>query len=362
MAQRTAGAARPIRLADVAKAAGVSHGTASNVFSHPEIVREEVRERVRAAAEGLGYAGPDPRGRMLRAGKVNAIGVATAEPLSYFFDDPFARVVMSGISQACDATGAGISLVSAANGEQLAWNIQSALVDGFIVFCVEGGSRLVELTRERKLPFVALDFGFDDESIAAIGVDDVAGARLAARHLAGLGHRRFAVLSMPFTESGRGGPAGMEEADSATHGGPRDRLAGYFEALAEAGVDTRRVPIYETLNDEATTAAGLDHLFAGADNAPTAVLAMSDKVALHALDWFRARGVSVPRDVSIVGFDGVPEGGVSAPPLTTIAQPMVEMGRRAVRAILEHDGAITRQVLPVELVVRGSSAPPPASA
>ena len=185
---------KPIRLTDVAKAAGVSHGTASNVFSRPEIVREEVRERVMAAAHRLGYGGPDPKGRLLRAGKVNAIGVATAEPLSYFFDDPFARVVMSGISQACDATGAGISLVSAVNKEQLAWNIQSALVDGFVVFCIEGGSRLVELTRERRLPFVALDFGFDDETIAAIGVDDVAGARMAARHLAGLGHRRFAVL------------------------------------------------------------------------------------------------------------------------------------------------------------------------
>ena len=118
---------KPVRLADVAKAAGVSHGTASNVFSRPEIVREEVRERVKAAAEKLGYGGPDPKGRLLRAGKVNAIGVATAEPLAYFFDDPFARVVMSGIGEACDRTGAGISLVSAANDEQLAWNIRSAL-------------------------------------------------------------------------------------------------------------------------------------------------------------------------------------------------------------------------------------------
>src|ERR1700754_2424050 len=102
---------KAVRLADVAKAAGVSHGTASNVFSRPEIVRKEVRDAVLAKAHELGYAGPDPKGRLLRAGKVNAIGVATAEPLSYFFEDPFARVVMAGISQACDATGAGISLV-----------------------------------------------------------------------------------------------------------------------------------------------------------------------------------------------------------------------------------------------------------
>lgn len=347
---------KSVRLADVAKAAGVSHGTASNVFSRPDIVREEVRERVKVAAEKLGYGGPDPKGRLLRAGKVNAIGVATAEPLSYFFDDPFARVVMSGISEACDRTGAGISLVSAANDEQLAWNIRSALVDGFIVFCLEGGSRLVELTRERGLPFVALDFGFDDETIAAIGVDDTAGARLAARHLTGLGHKRFAILSLEFDE-GSHGPASADRAKGAVYAGTRDRTAGYVEAIAEAGIDPASVPIYETLNDAATTAAGLEHFFA-AENPPTAILAMSDKVALHALDWLAARGISVPGDVSVIGFDGVPEGETSEPPLTTIAQPMARMGRRAVEMILSFDGAIRRETLDVELLIRSSTAAP----
>ena len=345
---------KPIRLTDVAKAAGVSHGTASNVFSRPAIVREEVRERVLAAAHKLGYAGPDPKGRLLRAGKVNAIGVATAEPLSYFFDDPFARVVMSGISQACDATGAGISLVSAVNEEQLAWNIQSALVDGFIVFCIEGGSRLVELTRERKLPFVALDFGFDDETIAAIGVDDVAGGRLAARHLAELGHRRFAVLSLHFRESGFG-PASTQRIDSRRlfrHARPAD---GYFEALARVRHRYRRCP---GLRDAERRAhhAGRPRAYLrvrpGANGDPGDVghgCAVCARLAGE-------RGIAVPQQVSIVGFDGVPEGELSEPPLTTIAQPMAEMGRRAVQTILEFDGTVRRETLDVELVVRESTA------
>jgi DNA-binding LacI/PurR family transcriptional regulator len=345
-----------IKLTDVAKAAGVSHGTASNVFSRPEIVREEVRERVLAEAQKLGYAGPDPKGRLLRAGKVNAIGIATAEPLSYFFDDPFARVVMSGIAQACDATGAGISLVSAANPEHLAWNIQSALVDGFIVFCLEGGSRLIELTRERKLPFVALDFGFDDATIASIGVDDVAGARMAAGHLAALGHRRFGVIALPFDDTGSG-PASIERARNSIYSGTRDRLQGYFEALTAHGIDVGKVPIYETVNDAASVTAGLDYLFA-LPQPPSALLCMADKAALIAIDWLKARGVQVPADVSVVGFDGIPEGEISSPPLTTIAQPMVEMGRQAVRTILEHDGTIRQKTLPLELIVRGSSTPP----
>jgi len=348
---------RPVRLADVAREAGVSHGTASNVFSRPEIVRDEVRERVFAAASKLGYAGPDPKGRLLRAGKVNAIGVATAEPLSYFFDDPFARTVMSGISQACDATGAGISLVSAANKEQLAWNIQSALVDGFIVFCVEGGSRLVELTRERKLPFVTLDFAEHDDTVATIGVDDVAGAGMAARHLAELGHRCFAVLALPTIETGYG-PTTLERAQNAIYSGTRDRIRGYFEVLAAHGIDVKAVPIYETENDEASTRAGMEHLFASPEP-PTAILAMSDRMALAALDWLRERGIEVPREVSVIGFDGVPESAVSAPPLTTVAQPIVEIGRRAVQTILGFDGTIRREILDVELIVRGSTAAAP---
>lgn len=348
--------AKTVRLADVAKAAGVSHGTASNVFSRPDIVREEVRERVLAAASRLGYAGPDPRGRMLRAGKVNAIGVATSEPLSYFFDDPFARVVMSGISKACDATGAGISLVSAANEQQLAWNIQSALVDGFIVFCIDSGPHLVALARERKLPFVALEFGFADDTTAAVGIDDADGARRAARHLVELGHRRFGVLAMQFDETGPGATT-YERARQALYSGTLDRLDGYFDALREAGIDISAVPIYATVNDAASSHDGLRHLFA-AEAPPTAILAMSDTIALAALDWLRAHGFDVPGDVSVVGFDGVPESAVSDPPLTTVQQPMAEIGRRAAEMILHFDGRDGRETLPVELVVRRSTAPP----
>ncbi|RJT37298.1 LacI family DNA-binding transcriptional regulator [Mesorhizobium waimense] len=357
MASLITGNTRPVRLADIAKAAGVSHGTASNVFSRPEIVREEVRERVKAAAEAMGYAGPDPKGRLLRAGKVNAIGVASTEPLSYFFDDPFARVMMAGISEACDATGAGIALVSAGNKEKLAWNIQSALVDGFILFCIDGGPRLVELTRERKLPFVALELGFEDDTVSAIGVDNVAGARLAARHLCELGHRRFAVLSLQFADD-RTGLVSPEQIEAAVYTGTRDRLTGYFEELSRFGVDTAKVPVYETENEEVSTRAGLETIFAGAEP-PTAILAMSDRIAMVAIEWLAERGMKVPGDVSIIGFDGVPDGALCDPPLTTIAQPIIEIGRRAARMILDFDGAVRRETLDVEMVVRASSGPPP---
>jgi DNA-binding LacI/PurR family transcriptional regulator len=346
----------PVRLMDVAKEAGVSQGTASNVFSRPGLVRPEVQEKVREAARRLGYGGPDPRGRLLRAGKSNAIGVATAEPLSYFFEDPFARTLMQGISEACEQHGAGLALVSAKDDKRLAANIQNALVDGFVLLCIENGERLVELTKERQLPFVALALGRQDETVSAIGIDDRAGARLAARHLAVLGHRRFGVLSLELDDDHEG-PVDAARLDAAIYLTSRDRAEGYAEELALFGVGRAAIGIYEVRANRDSVRRGVDYLLAR-DPRPTALLCMSDRVALAAMEVLAERGLAVPGDISIVGYDGVPEAETSEPPLTTVVQPIAEIGRRAVMAILEGDGAVHRETLPVELVVRASTAPP----
>ncbi|MET4635810.1 LacI family DNA-binding transcriptional regulator [Kaistia defluvii] len=347
---------RVIKLSDVAKAAGVSQGTASNAFNRPEIVRAEVREKVEAAARELGYAGPDPKGRLLRAGKVNAIGVATTSPLGYFFDDPYARSLMAAISEACDEHGAGISLVSAASDEKLAWNIQSAIVDGFILFCVEGGERLVELTRERGLPFIALQLVGVDETISAIGIDEFESARAAGRHVLGLGHRHVAILALELDE-GHVGLLSEAQIEAGVYTGTVERIGGYRAALAEFGIDPASVPVYETDHTTASIHDALQSLF-GAAHPPTALLCMSDRVALIALDWLRLRGIAVPGDVSVIGFDGVPEGETSEPPLTTVAQPIAAMGRQAAEMILKGIVKPHRERLEVELIERSSTAPP----
>jgi DNA-binding LacI/PurR family transcriptional regulator len=345
-----------VKLSDVAKAAGVSQGTASNVFSRPNLVREEVRVRVRATAKELGYAGPDPKGRLLRAGKVNAVGVATAEPLSYFFEDEFARVLMAGMSEACDAAGAGLALVSAKNDERLAWNIQSALVDGFVLLCIEGGERLVDLTRERQLPFVALALGKPDESVSAVGVDDYEGGRIAAEHIAGLGHRRIGILGLELDDQHEG-PADLARIEAATYSTSRDRAHAYFDVFEKLGVKRETIPIYETRSTRDSVHRGLEYIFAAGER-PTAILAMSDRVAMFALDWLREKQLCVPDDISIIGFDGVPEAALTEPPLTTIEQPIAEIGRRAVERILSGDTTVKRETLPVTLVVRGSTGRP----
>ncbi|BCP56148.1 LacI family transcriptional regulator [Kaistia sp. 32K] len=347
---------RVVKLSDVAKAADVSQGTASNAFNRPEIVRAEVREKVEAAARALGYAGPDPKGRLLRAGKVNAIGVATTETLDYFFADPYARAMMASISAACDVHGAGISLISAANDEKLAWNIQSAIVDGLILLCIEGGERLVELSRERRLPFVALQLDASDATISTIGVDEFDGARTAARHIGALGHRDAAILAFELVDD-RVGPVTPDQIEAALYSVTRNRIRGFQAGLAEFGVDPADVPVFETVNDGPSVALALESFYADG-RGPTALLCMSDRIALTALNWLRAKGISVPGDVSVIGFDGVPEGAVSDPPLTTVAQPIAQMGRMAAEMILEGIEAPRHERVEVDLIVRQSTAPP----
>ena len=117
------------------------------------------------------------------------------------------------------------------------------------------------------------------------------------------------------------------------------------------------MPIYETTADPATVDAALAAIFA-APEPPTAILAQSDRIAMRALDWLKDRGLAVPGEVSVVGFDGVPEGAATDPPLTTVRQPIRELGRRAVEVIIERAPEVRREMLDVELVVRGSTAPP----
>lgn len=347
---------KTIRLRDVAAAAGVSHGTASNVFSRPEVVREEVRERVRAMAEQMGYAGPDPKARLLRSGKVNAIGIIAAEPLSYFFADPWMRRLLTEVAAVCTERGAGLALVSVAGGRHLSWGIDTALVDGFLLR--RGGRELlIEMAQKRGLPFVALSLDASEPNVPALGIDDFGGAYAAARHLVDLGHRRFAVLGLGLGEDpGRVTPEQVRAARSIN---VRERARGYWAAFAEAGIPEEDVPIYPVWLDAGNVGAALELLFNGSHLPRTALLAMSDLVALKVMAWLAARGLRVPDDVSVVGFDGAPEAETSKPPLTTVEQPYRLIAERAVAAILDDVMPKGGEVLPVSLVVRASTGPGP---
>ena len=342
------------KLADVAKAAGVSQGTASNVFSRPELVRPEVRARVEECARQLNYNGPDPKGRLLRAGKVNAIGVVMNERLAVVFNDPGTVQTLSGVAEVCDAKGAGIALVSGyPEDETPAWSIKTALVDGFIVFALEDDNPLIREARRRKLPFVAVDFDAGPD-VPSVRVDDRGGARQAAEHLVALGHRHVAILSLELSGDGHFGAVDSERRRTARYAVTRDRLSGYGDALATVGVNLDDVPIIEVLNEREASARATAELLA-AHPKTTAILGMTDLMALGVLDHASDANIAVPEQLSVVGFDDIAESATSNPPLTTVAQPIREKGRLAAKLMFERAEPRV-EVLPAKLVVRASTA------
>lgn len=343
------------RLKDVAALAGVSQGTVSNVMNRPELVREELRERVHAAAKALGFRGPAPAGRLLRSGRSNLIAIVVDASLHYIVNDPFGQKLISGIAEVCDEQKIGLTIVSAGAERSDGWSMETAIVDGFILFCITEDNRLVELARRRGLPFVAVDSG-EVPGAAAVDVDDRKAAAEAARHLLAFGHRRIGILSLECDEEGRAGFIDDERFRQIRYVTPRARLLGYRDAFEAAGVPARDVMAYECHNDAPTVFDAIEEMFASDREPPTALLAMSDTMALAAYAALRARGLRVPADVSIVGFDDVPGAETASPPLTTIRQPVEQKGRVAARMLL--DGGRAHVILPTELVVRASTAPP----
>ncbi len=287
---------------------------------------------------------------------MNAIGVVSMSPLGSFFEDPYERRLLAGIARGCEASGAGLALVSAVNDETAAWNIRTALVDGFILNCLAEGSLLVDLAIRRGLPFVAVDHT-PGAGFGVIRVDDRHGAALAARHLIDLGHRRFGIVALEFELDGRTGLVDEPRLGALRFEVIRNRLAGYVETIAEAGCP--KPAVYEALNDEESASAAVNALI---DHDPgiTAILCMSDVTAMAAVRALKRRGLKVPEDVSVAGFDDVDEAVRLDPPLTTVHQPIEDKGDAAIRMILEGvpaEGGSRELTLPLALVVRGSTGP-----
>jgi DNA-binding LacI/PurR family transcriptional regulator len=348
------GDGRRVRLRDVAERAGVSVGSASQAFGRPELVSEELRKRVLAAAEALGYPGPDPAARRLRTGRAGAVGLIFAERLGYQFTDPAAPAFLRGIAAGMQEAPTGLLLIpDSRNRNEAARTVREAAVDGFIVYSTPQNDPRVEAALARLVPVVTVDQP-RGAATPFVGIDDRAAARSAAEHLRELGHERVAVLSFVTAL----GPGGSLELDLSA-----ERLEGYKEGLAEAWdaglVRTVRPNAPEPARD--ATAELLR-----APDPPTAILAMSDILAIGALEAAAEEGVTVPEELSVVGFDDSPVALHATPPLTTVAQPHEEKGRLAARWLMEEvergqrpaEGR-RRAILPTELVVRESTAPAP---
>ncbi|MEA2281878.1 MAG: hypothetical protein QOK21_2485 [Solirubrobacteraceae bacterium] len=338
---------RRVTLATVAEALGVSPMTVSNAYNRPEKLSAELRRHILATAAELGYPGPHATARSLRRGRSGALGVVLGEALPYAFEDLGAVEFLRGFARGSAGAGVALELLPVTGDAQDAAHVLAAVVDGFAIFALPEGHSLVAAVEGRGLPVVT----HGSPVLAGrpfVGIDDAAAARAVADHLRDLGHRRVAAISFPLGYPRRDGAVALDA--PASHRVTRERLRGF------AGTATTAFEV--SLNERGAGEAAAGALLDG-PAPPTALLCMSDELALGALTALRARGLSVPGDVSVTGWDDRPEAARADPPLTTIRQSLREQGAAVAELLVSGADRPERRLEPWQLVVRASTAPPP---
>ncbi|TQS44476.1 LacI family DNA-binding transcriptional regulator [Cryptosporangium phraense] len=321
---------------EVAERAGVSVGTVSNVLNRPEAVAPATRERVRRAIEELGFV-RNESARHLRAGRSRTLGLVVLDVTNPFFTD-----VARGVEDAANEAGLAVILCNSderREKEQAYLDLlEEQRVQGVLITPVDiDGDRLARL-RRRSVPVVLLDRHAGEGDYCSVAVDDVLGGELAAAHLRDLGHERIAYVS---------GPMSLAQCADRYQGAV---AGGDLEILAGAALNV---------------ASGRDagERLLGLRNPPTAVFCANDLLALGVLQVMVSRGLSVPGDLSIVGYDDIEFAAAAAVPLSSVRQPRHLLGRTAAELLLAEadatDAHVHRQVrFSPELVVRASSGPP----
>lgn len=355
-----------VTMKDVAKAAGVSQAAVSYAYSRPSKLSAPQVRHIMETAERLGYAGPNIVGASLRSGKVGAIGVMVMDTLQYAFTDWSTKSLLQGVVESPLLDDSALTLLPlphnveslAAPGRRVSDGGRSALrglVDGVIVHSLPDDHPAVLFLRARRIPIVVVDAP-RLPGVPLIGVRDRDAAREQMEHVLELGHRKIGVIADRLIPDGHRGWVSPARRAESTERVVRERLTGYAEACAGAGLDFDAVPLVEAgaWDDESALGAARTLLERGGI---TAVVATSDTMALGVLAVADELGVSVPADLSVIGFDDVPAAEPAG--LTTVRQPMVEKGRIAANMLMdliagkiEHE---EQQTLPTELIVRSST-------
>lgn len=322
-----ASAPRPT-LAGVAARAGVSVSTASLVFSGRGPVSDPTRERVLAAASDLGYAGPDPTARSLRRGSTGVIGVVTEDTLAETFRDPMNLALLDGIGEGLGEARLGVLVVPQASDPAI--DLAAAPVDAAILLgCSTDVAPSVAALRQRRVPVVAIE-AVPMDGVVAIDLDNREASRRGAEHLRELGHVRVAVVALPLDSARTRGEVTDERISGSAAHTTRERLTGARAVFPDARAWTAA----GSSVDEGSRVAREILEGAAPGERPTAIIAQSDLLAVGVIRAAEQLGLEVPRDLSVLGFDGVRLEGALDQVLTTLVQPAVEKGRVAAAAVL----------------------------
>lgn len=334
--------ARTVTMQDIARASGVSQSTVSRVLNDTITsvpIAAATRQRVLEVASRLGYR-PNPLARGLRGAKTMLLGVIVREISDLFF-----TVAVEAISTAARRRNYNVVLGTAHSQADEAIALRAVLetrhCDGIAVLGdMRDQPRLLDDLQAANVPAVVLWQGTELAGVATINVDNRAGIASAIDHLVALGHRRFGFIG--------GDPLGDI----------REREAGFNEHLAALGLTIDRDLICPASNTPSSGAAAFRRLIEHRER-PTAIVTATDQVAIGALHAAHALGVNIPGQVSIVGFDDIPISEYTAPPLTTVHQPIEEMAELAVQFVVDDPSSGIHRVFDTTLAIRHTTGPPP---
>jgi LacI family transcriptional regulator len=331
-----------LTIEEIAELAEVSRSTVSRVLNNHPSVRPLVRERVLQVMQQHHYA-PRAAARSLASSRTNVIGLLIPRSAAFIFADPFFPIVIQGISEACSSRGYFLMLAMlTAETEQGFYDriLRGRHFDGLIVASSDIDDPILPLLMRDHAPLVLVGSHPYLQNLAWVDVDNREGAHKAVTHLIELGHRRIATIAGPSQMA-----AGIE------------RRNGYKQALLEAGIPiTPELMVTGDFSQEGGYLA-MQHVLA-LPQRPGAIFVASDTMAIGALRAIHEAGVAVPEEIAIVGFDDLPSSVFANPPLTTIHQPIAELGVAAVKLLIdqfERPEAVTHHVsLPTQLIIRSS--------
>jgi LacI family transcriptional regulator len=331
-----------VTIVEVAEKAGVSLGTVSRVINNDIHVATETRERVLAVTRELGYVA-NRQARSLAGGKTNTIGVIVRDLGTGYIGE-----IIRGIDSELNLSGVDLVLYTThrivSKEASYVTSLAQGMVDGLLLVLPRSPVDYIGTLMEHNFPFVLIDHQGTGTDCPAVGATNWQGSYNATEYLIKLGHQRIGFIT-----------------GSMDLGCAEDRLQGYRSALRTHHISEDAELIYEgdfLQTDGYTGASALLDL----PNPPTAIFASNDVMAMGVMDAVRNRGLRVPNDISVIGFDNIPQSAMVFPTLTTVQQPLEQMGRVATQMLLgilkNPEKESGRIELPTELLVRNSTSAP----
>lgn len=341
----------PVTLRDVAQKAGVAASTVSRILNNKEStipISDETRRRVIEAAREIGYKPNIAARNLVQQQSFALIGAIVPHTVPEVLSQPFYMMVLRGIAQQCQQNDYAVTIyfVNTDQEDKVATvypRIANIPADGFILTMVKSSDKLIPRFLEGNIPFVQIGrplLSAQWPTAQFVDVDNYLGASLAVEYLIQQGHRKIATIAAPQNMA-----AGV------------DRLKGYLDALQKAGLSTDPGWMHIGDFEPASGYAKMMKILDGPDR-PTAVFVAGDGMTIGVYKALKERRLSIPKDIAVVGFDDNPESANSAPPLTTIRQPTIQLGERAAMLLLQMLSESPQKIDPIltpELIVRASA-------